>query len=255
MKFLLFILCACIVNNSIAQINTSAFYAASKTGLSLREQPGTGSKVLQKIAYGQKINPEEDNQETVKISTEGFDGYWQKVKYNNQVGYVVSSYLLPVPPPKPAVKTIKDYLLQISQPAGSPVISQKSSMQNIESDGSELKKQLFKNGAEWHEFFAYEYNSSTYFLPDFTIEQAFLIVRLIGAYATELGEKDGYPNKSTSVVLPGGTKTITVSRVNWGEGKEGPVEKITIETAGGPISTLEIFLLSGQAVISWSSGV
>ena len=70
-----------------------------------------------------------------------------------------------------------------------------------------------------------------------------------------MAEKDEFPVKNSKSALANGTKTITVNKVIWGNGKEGAVEKITIDTEEGPISTLEIFLLNGQAVISWSSGV
>lgn len=241
----------------ICNAQTAAtLFAASKNGLSLREQPGTDSRVLQKIAYGQKVLLEAGTLAQLNISTEGFKGVWQKVKYNNQVGYVVSTYLLPAAPPKPGIKKMKDYLAQISVVAGSPVSVKNKRIENTGDEGSELKKQLYKNGAEWHGFYAYEYNSDTYFIPDFSIEQAFLLVRLIGEYATEVGARDSFPDKNSEApLLNMGTRKITVENVKLADGKEGPVNKIKIETDEGPVSTLEIFLLDGQAVISWSSGV
>jgi hypothetical protein len=229
-------------------------YAASKTGLSLREQPNANSKVLQKIGYGQKLELLKDTGESIKIVTEGFDGFWQKVKCNNQVGYVVSSYLFAVAPPKATVKNIKDYLAQLSAMAGSIVTVKKGNRETMGDNFYELKKQLYKNGAEWHEVVWYESNSETYFLPDFTIEQAFLLVRLIGQYKQEVGEKDEFPKKNTTVKLQFSDKKTTVERLKWADGTEGPINKITIETEEGGSSSLEIFLHDGQAVISWGSG-
>src|ERR1700754_1673458 len=85
------------------------YYAAAKTGLSMREQPNTSSKVLEKIVYGEKLLTLADNDPQVAISTEGFNGYWWKVTYNGKTGYVVNSYVLPMAPPKSTTKTLQDY--------------------------------------------------------------------------------------------------------------------------------------------------
>jgi hypothetical protein len=251
---ILFLFFSCIYF-SITQAQNFINYAASKGGLSLREQPGTGSKVLQKIGYGQKLEVLIDTGESIKIVTEGFEGFWQKVKYNNQVGYVVSSYLFSVAPPKATNKNIKDYLAQLSAVAGPVVTVKKGNRETMEGYYSELKKQLYKNGAEWHEFNGYESGTEIYFLPDFSIEQAFLTVRIIGQYATEVGEKDGFPTKNVKTKLNMGEKTVTIERLRPYDGvTPGPISKIIIETEEGPVSTLEIFLIEGQAVISWGSG-
>ncbi len=251
---ILFLFFSCIYF-SITQAQNFINYAASKTGLSLREQPGTGSKVLQKIGYGQKLELLIDTGESIKVVTEGFEGFWQKVKYNNQVGYVVSSYLFPAVPPKVTVKNIKGYLAQLSIVAGPPVIVKKGNRETMGDYYSELKKQLYKNGAEWHEFNGYESGTEIYFLPDFSIEQAFLLVRIIGQYATQVGEKDAFPTKNVKTKINLGEKAITVERLKSYDGfTPGPISKIIIETEEGPASTLEIFLIEGQAVISWGSG-
>jgi hypothetical protein len=246
----------CYLYFSAAEAQNFINYAALKTGLSLREQPNTSSKVLQKIGYGQKLELLKDTGESIKIVTEGFNGFWQKVKYNNQAGYVVSSYLFSVAPPKPTIKNVKDYLAQLSVVAGPVVTVKKGNGETMGDYYSELKKQLYKNGAEWHEFNGYESGTEIYFLPNFSIEQAFLLMRIIGQYATEVGEKDTFPEKNSKVKLNRGEKTTTVERLKSYDGvTPGPISKIIIETEEGPVSTLEIFLIDGQAVICWGSGV
>ncbi len=251
-KIFLLLCCCCF---SVTQAQPLMYYAASKTGLSLREQSSFTSKVLQKIDYGQKVEIIKDTATPVKISTEGFNGVWQKIKYNNSVGYVVSSYLFVAPPPKPNIKTLKDYLAQLSTVAGPTLVVVSGNKQNrIDNNYYELKKQLYKNGAEWHHVNWYESNSETYFIPNFSIEQAFLLVRLIGQFETEVGSKDEFPNKNTSIKLQYSNKKITVEKDKWDDGTEGPISKIIIETEEGGSSSLEIFLLDGEAVISWSWG-
>ncbi len=253
MKLLLLTFSFFVFSQAMAQTNMQ--YAAAKAGLSLRQLPAATAPVLQKIAYGQKLQLLTDTAAGIKIITEGFEGYWQKVKYNNEEGYVVSSYLLPAAPPKLTVKNIKDYLAQISTAAGPAVTVTKGNRETMEDNFSEIKKQLYKNGAEYHQTQWYESNAATFFLPGFSIEQAFLLVRLIGCYENEVGNKQEFPVKNSTVKLPNGTKTITVERYKWPDVKQPPVNKVIVETEDGPVSTLEIFMIDGQAVISWGSGV
>lgn len=122
-------------------------YVAAKTGLSIREKPETGAKVLDKIPYGTKITVLEYGEEKKGITTEGMLGYWQKVKYNNKTGYIVDSYLFPWAPPKLAtVKEMKNYLAQVTVPFGGKLIVKSGTMNNIEESGWEIHKQLYKNG-------------------------------------------------------------------------------------------------------------
>jgi len=238
-------------NSSFAQYT---YYAAAKAGLSMREQPNTSAKILEKIPYGEKLVTVADNDQQVAIATEGFNGFWWKVKYNNKTGYIVNSYVLPMPAPKAGVKTIPDYFAQVSAKAGSPLVIKKSDAALNEMGEANLTKQLYKNGMEWHKAQGYEYGSDLYLLPDFTIEQCFLLVRLIGQYADLISEKDAFPAKNSTVKNDGGEKLTEIEREKY-DGKPGPVKKIKITSTQGAITEFEIFLLDTQAVIFWSSGV
>lgn len=251
MKKLIISLLVFLSVNSFAQYS---YYTAAKQGLSIREKPDASSKVLEKIGYGQKITILADTSTAVSINTEGFIGYWWKIKYNNKIGYVVSTYLLPAPPPKAGTKSIKEYFAQVSQVAGSKVVVKKGSFNNIEESGYQLTKQLYKNGMEWYETQGYEYGGETYMLPDFTIEQCFLLLRLIPQYLYLIGEKDVFPEKNYKSNKNNTEKTVEVEREDWG-GQPGPVKRIKMTFAEGAFTTFEIFILDGQAVISWSAGV
>jgi hypothetical protein len=230
------------------------YYAAAKAGLSMREQPNTNAKVLEKIAYGEKLVTVADTGPLVAIATEGFAGYWWKVKYNNKTGYIVNSYVLPMPPPKATTKTIADYFEQVSTKAGSPLILKKNDFALNEMGQANLTKQLYKNGMEWHKAQGYEYGSDLYMLPDFTIEQCFLVVRLIGQYADLISDKDAFPSKNATVKNDGGEKITEIEREKY-DGKPGSVKKIKLTSTQGAITEFEIFMLDTQAVIFWSSGV
>lgn len=231
-----------------------SYYAAAKSGLSMREQPTTGAKVLEKIPYGEKLTAVAGDANQPAISTEGFNGFWWKVNYNNKTGYIVSSYVLPLPAPKAGTKTVQDYFAQVSAVSGSPLIVKKSDPALNETGEFTLSKQLFRNGMEWQESKGYEFGSDLYFLPDFTIEQCFLLLRLIGQYPDLITEKDLFPSKNSVIKIEGGEKAIEVER-DKADGKGGPVKKIKIILTQGAYTEFEIFMLDTQAVIFYSSGV
>lgn len=233
---------------------TGTFYVAAKSGLSIREKPDAAAKVLDKIPYGTKVTLLEDSNEWVSIKTEGLMGYWRKVKYNNKTGYIVSSYLFTVPPPAATVKDMRSYIAQITQPFGSKLVVKSGSMNNVEEGGWELHKQLYKNGAEWHQFTGYEYNSDTYFLPEFTIQQAFLLLRLIAEFKEPVGDKDEFPLADKTIKKGEKEYKITVEKelIN---GDYPWVKKITIEYEEGAIYTFELFQIDNQVVIFLGAGV
>lgn len=253
MKRILVIVCTIFFySTAFSQLT---YYAAAKAGLSLREQPITSSKVLEKIPYGEKlITHSVDTIAPVAILTEGFGGYWWKATYNNKTGYVVSNYVLPLPPPKTGTKTMQDYFAQVSAPAGNQLVIKKTDASLNEMGESTLIKQLYQNGMEWHKTEGYENGSYLYILPDLSIEQCFLLMRLIGQFPDLIGEKDVFPTKKSVIKIDNGDKTIEVERENY-DGKPGPVNKIKIGLAQGAVTEFEIFMLDTQAIIFWTSGV
>jgi len=227
------------------------FYVAAKNGLSLREKQDINSKVLVKIPYGTKISVSYMD-ETVNISSEGMEGQWANTTFGGKKGYVVNTYLLPWPPPKATVKTLKQYLPQISAVAGVPVIV-KSSMESVESGGANTKKQLFKNGSEYHEETFYESNNDSYFLPGFTLQQGFVLIRLIPEFKDVFTENAVFPNTDITTKRGQSDYTIKVEKEKMGDSDW--VNKIKVEYEDGAIYTFEMFLLGGQLVISFGGGV
>lgn len=53
---------------------SSSFYTAAKSGLSLRENPAIDAKVIDKIPYGTKITLLTTDEEKKTIVTEGMEG-------------------------------------------------------------------------------------------------------------------------------------------------------------------------------------
>jgi hypothetical protein len=233
---------------SLAAQNNS-LYVAIKSGLNLRESPSVEAKILERIPYNTKIIFSEINEQLIGIKTEGLLGYWRKVSYNNKTGYVVDSYLFPVAPPAATVKTMKDYLGQLSVPFGNKLVV-KSGNDEV---GWQLDKQLFKNGGEWHQLHGYEYGSNTYFLPDFTLQQAFLLVRMIPEFAQVLDSKDEFPRQNKT--LKKGDIDYRIRVESETVTKEPLIKKIVIEFEQGAIYNFELYEVDNQIVIFYGSGV
>ena len=226
-------------------------YVAAKAGLSLRDKPDVKATSLTKIPYGTKITITYPV-ETVSIISEGMRGSWVTTTFGGKTGYVVDVYLLPVVPPKAEVKTLSQYLAQLSAPFGSKLIIKSDEKTTDESEW-ELHKQLYKNGNEWHHFEGYEYGSDTYFLPKLTIPQGFLLLRLIPEFKDVWNDKDEFPIES---------KTIKKGETEYGikVEKEMPgdfpwVKMIKIEFAKGAVYYFEIYQIDNQLVIFYGAGV
>jgi len=249
MKLFLLLLLNSIISISHAQ---SKWYVAAKNGLSIRERPDVKSTVTGKIPYGTSIITSYDDA-VISISTEGITGEWVKTSHAGKTGYVINSYLLPQAPPKATIKTMKEYLSQLSPVAGNVLIIKKGSMNNVEEGGSETKKQLYKNGAEYHSVAGYEWNNDTYFLPDFTTEQGFILLRLIPEFKSVFADGDVFPTKNST--LKKGEVEYDIKVESEDIGKEKWIKRITIEFADGAVNTFEMFQLGNQLVISFGGGV
>lgn len=247
-----FILAAFFCSTTMAAQENS-LYVSAKTGLNIREKPEITAKVLDKIPYAAKILLQEASEGSKRINTEGFIGYWRKVTYNNKTGYIIDTYLLPYPPPKTDTRTLKEYLAQISVVFGDSLIIDHGKMNNIEEGGSQLIKQLYKNGAEWHECLGYEYNSMTYFIPRFTMQQAFLLVRLIPEFADYVGEKDEYMITSNKVKKRNREYEYKIEKEVYGDTPW--INRIKIGFEDGAIYNFEMFQIDNQVVIFYGAGV
>lgn len=250
-KLLLFLLLLGSLRLAAQQWGT--MYVAAKTGLSMRETASAGGKVLDKIPYGTRITIIQSEEELKSIVTEGITGYWQKVKYNNKTGYILDSYLFPWPPPKLAtVKEMRNYLAQVTVPFGAKLIVKSGTMNNITDGGWQLDKQLYKNGAEYHQFHGYEYGSDTYLLPGFTLEQGFLLLRLIPEFKELFTEKDEFPSKTTTIKKGEVEYLIRVDK--WQE--DSPfIQRIHIEFSPDASYIFDMYILDNQLVIFYGSGV
>lgn len=254
---LLFINLLFLISFDLSAQPYGTYYVAAKTSLSLRETPDPNGKVLDKIPYGTKVTTLEEEGEWKEIITEGMTGYWRKVKYNNKTGYIVDNYLLPWAPPKLAtVKDLKQYLAQVSFPFGQKLVLKSGSMSEITEGGWQLSKQLYKNGAEYHDFMGYEYGSDTYYLPGFSLQQGFILCRLIAEFKDVFGEKDEFPSASKKYTKEGREYELKLMRIGEGDDTSPfTIEKIKIGFEDGAYYEFEMYMQDNQLVIFFSGGV
>lgn len=254
MKKIFFILLLTGNLGAAAQESLGNFYVALKGGLSIREKPEVSAGVIGKIPYGTRISVLQPPNEIKSIVTEGIEGQWKLVNYGGKKGYIINSYLFPWPPPTAAVKDMRQYFSQVAAPVGSKLIVKKGDL-NKNSVGSwQMNKQLYKNGAEWQEFIGYEYHSDIYLLPDFTIAQGFLLLRMLPEFSLVFGEKEEYPQTSRKynkgdleyeVVVE---KDETAGSLPW-------YRRIKIEFAEGPYHLFEMYYLDNQLVVFFNSAL
>ena len=254
--FLVHLLLGIVVSfNVIGQEMGGMMYVAAKTGLSVREKPDAAAKVLEKIPYGTKITLLELEEERKSNTSEGMLGFWQKVSYKNKTGFILDAYLLPWAPPKLAtIKDFKNYLAQVTTPFGATLMVKSGKMNNLDEAGWQVNKQLFKNGAEWHEHIGYEFGSTTYFLPGFTLQQGFLLLRLIPEFKEMIGEKDDFPKENKTFKKGEIEYEVKIEKQVFDE-ENSWIEKIHIEYSDGASYVLEMYMLDSQLVILMASGV
>lgn len=238
---------------SFVNAQDKPLYVAARAGLSMREKPGTTAKVIDKIPYGTPIQLQENDGASQSIRTEGLLGYWRKVSYKDKTGYILDSYLLPTPPPAAGIKDMKEYLAQISSAFGEMLVIKSDSTKEADAPGWELHKQLYKNGAERHQFLGYEYGSETYFLPEFTMQQAFLLIRMLPEFESVAGSKEEFPLANRKFKRDGREYQIRVEKEMIST--EPWVKRIVIEFEEGASYSFELYQVDNQIVIFYGAGV
>ena len=241
-----------VITITVAAAQAKIVYNAYKPGLSMRDKPGAQSTVVTKIPYGEKLTLVNPVNDTVTVINEGMTGYWNLVEYKGQKGYVVGIYLFEMIPPKSNIKTMQEYFTQITAPAGAPVLV--TAGKEDEEMHSRYKKQLYKNGCEYHEAHFYESGYNTYFFPGFTLQQGFILIRLIPEFKDVFGTLDAYPSASKKIKMtqPGeGEKEIKVIK----DDSNSWIEKIKVAYEQGAVYEFEMYELHGQLVISFGGGV
>lgn len=169
-------------------------YAASRSGLNIREKPDPASAVLGKVPYGDKVICTNENYQGSPIQTEGMEAYWLEVSYGNLKGFAANVFLLTLPPPREEETELKTYLDRIGKPVGNWTYKKYKD----ESDARyNLYKTLYDNGIVHSRMEGYESHSESITLPGFNSGSGFVLARLLMKVFPDLiGPKDTYPKSS-----------------------------------------------------------
>lgn len=167
-------------------------YAASKSGLNLREQANASSPVIAKIPYGSKVSLIDENY-TDELLTEGMKTYWTRIRYEGHTGYAAHVYLLPFMPPSSKFNgyDMAAYLESLSKLQGS---SRKVISYSWEGQPS-VSRNLYENGMAQRSYQGYEEVSETAWIPGISLEQGFVLARLLCGLPELLSITDGFPAK------------------------------------------------------------
>jgi hypothetical protein len=228
----------------------SILFVAAKNGLSLRAKPSVSAQVISKLTYGQKVVRKEYVVDTGLFTVEGFESEWIHVSVSGKEGFVASAFLFPVIPPMNNVKTIKDYLNQVSKAVCTVEYGERS--ESAEDNYDARAKVLYKNGAEVLKEVGYEWASTGYVLPGFDIQSAFHLLRLIPEFSGFVNPNTIFPMKSTK----SNDVEIKVFREdNCDDGFRHCIQKIKFYSEKESIDQLQLLELNGEVYIIYESGV
>jgi hypothetical protein len=99
----------------------------------------------------------------------------------------------------------------------------------------------------------YEYGSDTWFLPDFSLENGFILMRLIPEFKEVFGEKEEFPTENRNFKKGDREYSITVEKEMIGD--HPWFKRINISYEDGAIYEVQLYLLENQLVIFFGSGV
>lgn len=242
MKILLSFLLLCSLG---AIADNASFYILAKSGLNLRATASTTGKVLTTIAYGEEVTVT-NAYVGESITLDGMNGFWSKVRYKGQEGYLVNLYLSPEKMPVGITNTLDDYFSQLSTIAYKSEVFTNTIGEVGEDEGqTTLQKVLYKNGMEIHQVSYYESGGATYFFPNWTREQVFQLLKQIKSFKVINDYNIAFP--TSNKVYKKGDNTVEV-KVN----AEG---KISITYEEGAYYEIYISYRDSQIVVEFSSGV
>ena len=222
-------------------------YSASKAGLNLREKPDINAPVLTKIPYGEKMDLIRTEKQT-NTETEGMKFSWAYVSYLGQKGYVADIYTLSFAPPKH--KDVESYLNSLATQVGK--WEEKPEFETadgaIHDNAVQTLKILYNNGVLYRMNQGYEWENVSVWLPGFSMEQAFVLARLLPQFNNVLHTSDSFPKKSQKI---SDEKSVTVSHSeSW------PFcQTIRYELTNVSFHTVEIRNEDGEISITYSSGI
>ncbi len=147
MKKLIVVLISVVSLSAAAQDNPKYLNVMAVNGLNMRSQPDAKSRVVTKVAYGNKVEIMEKSK--VQLQLGWVSDHWYKVAYRGREGFIFGGYLSGYAAPKlQKTQKLSDllplYCTKTYTMAGNPVLT----TEVIGHDTLKLQLVKFKNGAE-----------------------------------------------------------------------------------------------------------
>ena len=176
------------------------------TKLNLREKPESKSPVIEVIPYGAKVAVMERT--SVPFTSEGIYGFWVRVKYGKNTGYIFDGYLSVLPAPPENCKSLEDYADRKFGKSGNK-IEKKITPEDEKNGLSQKYIQNYKNGAMLEFVAAYESDWQILTLKNISLEEGFLIGRLCGGQNSNVFKgKNFSPPKDDKIHVQGDSVVI-----------------------------------------------
>ena len=176
----------------------------AESGLNMREHSSSSAKVVTKIPFGagvkcmgekswheyvygsQKIQDKTETSEGKPVQVT-LKGNWVKVKYDGYEGYVFDAYLSKLKPPQK--RNGNTYLFEYFKEACNSLTYLEQRKLTSESGRNKV---LFSNGGFLTEHYNKAGLSFQMSIPDFSIEEAYLLIRRLDNYAVTITQdKEG----------------------------------------------------------------
>jgi len=251
--------------------NASLRYIAALSGVNLREEADSRSKVIQLLPYATEVTILEETSKNETI--EGFSGNWLKVSANGNEGFIFGGYTIPIALPRanPTVMIdgyFKDLLvsigfekihkIQYNSKTGKDERSV-SSQQEIENAFNTLdlesipvfeKEYQYAGGYRRSELSGYEYSETRGFFPGLTMQEGWLLLRIM---YEDLGDEKDCKLNLRNLGFPSASKNFKIRdfcefdiKV---EKKAGQITSIKINDYNYAYVTLGIELAEGGVVL------
>lgn len=159
------------------------------SGIKLRDKPG--GTVLQSIPYAAKVITLEAKNNNFPVTVEGIKGSWVKVNFNEKIGYVFDGFLSRLPAPSLTDANLRAYVKREFK-----VLSDDLPLSYLENSdlGATGNGVIFLewNGLKcaYENHFYYEGGGENLCIPGVSIEEAYLLVRIIERDAYEYALKE-----------------------------------------------------------------
>lgn len=253
----LIVLLSVMAMNLYAQQSAAVVYNLFKPGLSIRKTASENAAVIAKVPYGAKLmrvipDVAASEGETVLITVDGMESYWQKVSVDGKTGYAVAAYLSDYAAPKSGTENLEAYVKQLAKPFGTR-FDKKQPIKDMNSVN--VIRQLYQNGVVYTKFEGHEYGSDMVQLPYESILAAFNMVKQIKQF--DFLFEGGTQLKEGSFT----TKDKSGQPIEW----EVIYEKTTFgkflktikiaTSAQGPYTALHITQVGSDVIIEMSDSV